>query len=38
MWSTTTWNMRDTDHANFTIWATMKFMYQPRPLRMIRLM
>ena len=37
MWSTTTWNIRDTAQANLTIWWTMNPMYQPIDLRMSRL-
>ena len=37
MRSTTTWNIRDTAQANFTIWWTMNPMYQLMVLRMSRL-
>ena len=37
MWSTTRWSIRDTAQADFTIWWTMKPMYQPIDLRIRRL-
>ena len=36
-WSTTTWSIRETDQANFTICWTMNPMYQVIDLRMSRL-